>query len=151
MFKNIRKMFSNIKVNRQKQVCNNIKFNGDCLIDEFSVCQPKILPPKFDSVADRLIADQNIKDYESDTDTQQLFLNTKRHDECTRNNGDILEQLKQLIQLLVTITSEKNQSILYNTSFLREIIYNISQDLNVILANLDIRIMLDQNPDKNIS
>lgn len=120
----------------------------DQLIDaSFVNTLSKQLPPKFDSVADRLMS--SVKETSSPPirNQQQLFLHNKSR---VLENGDmrhfeVVEQLKQLKDLLQTITSEDLNSVPCNLSFLREIIHNIYLDLHVLLTNLDIKLMLESD------
>lgn len=133
---------------------DQVKTADHYLMDSF-VNVSKTLPPKFDSVADRLMAESTTTSNSSRHDQQQLFLQqTKRTTSESQidefKNKEIFDQLQQLNQLLRSIISDYSKTNSYNTSFLRELIHNIYQDLHVILSNLDIKIMLETDVTKKL-
>lgn len=114
----------------------------DILICRSFTHPPKHLPPKFDSIADQLMDQISSNTKQDGSDNQQLFLKSSRncfslHEKEPFSSHEIIQQLRQLSDLLNGIISEHTLTGNYSSSFLREIIHNICLDLNVILLNLD--------------
>ncbi len=102
----------------------------------------QILPPKFDSIAERLMDQVHTTQKQDLSDHQLLFLAHSRNSSTLQErkpscNQEIFQQLKELSDLLKSILSEYTLTGNYSSSFLREIIHNICLDLNVLLQNLD--------------
>ncbi len=124
--------------------------NKDHLLVDSFVHTPRLVPAKFDSIADRLMDQMSTPKKQSISDNQQLFLQTTAncfnlHEKGSFNNRDIFQQLNRLAELLTSIVSEHSIAGTYNNSFLREIIHNICLDLNVILVNLDDQITIESD------
>lgn len=116
--------------------------NEDLLLGDAFVHTPRFLPPKFDSIADRLMDQVSTTPKQDCYDYQQLFLKPSINrftlqEKKPLSNQEIIQQLSQLSDLLNSILSEYTLTGNYSNSFLREIIHNVCLDLNVILLNLD--------------
>jgi hypothetical protein len=114
----------------------------DLLLDNSFTHPPKFLPPKFDSIADQLMDQFSTSPKQNCSDDQQLFLKSSRNciplqEKEPFGIHEIIQQLRQLSNLLNSILSEYTLNGNYSSSFLREIIHNICLDLNVVLLNLD--------------
>lgn len=133
---------------RNNNYCISAFSKEDHLLVNSFVHTPRLPPPKFDSIADKLMNQMDTPQKKSSSDYQQLLLTANcfnLHEKSSFSNRDIFQQLERLTKLLASIVSEHSISGNYNKSFLREIIHNICLDLNVILVNLDDQITIESD------